>query len=330
MSTVVRERRCATSSCVPWNECTESGACPSYEMHTAIWWHCTTCRLPSRPIRGGTGLCALYNNPSEFKKVVFAVAALLRTDDGLLEQYMTHQFFPVSYLRRCSLEFVQSDDDVVRSLFRQAQAFKRPLKLDEFNKLRMYSSSSSGSSNRRRTRSSIVDDDPFRVLQLPRDTTRIDVHKAYRRLMRQHLRDIDELHAQLAAKKARIEAATEAAERAVEGRIAVQTSHNMQTANNNSNSNSNNSNNNNNNNNNNSDNNDNNDNNNNRARTSSSVVRCQSCKRDCTSDGRETKMCCTSTCLNECHADCVPSDQRGTWQCQQCAGSNVEEQKEQD
>jgi hypothetical protein len=260
-------------------------------------------------------MCVLYDNPSEFKKAVFAVAALLRTDDGLLEQYIASQFFPVSYLRRCSLEFVQSEDDVVCSLFRQAQAFKRPLKLDEFNKLCMDSSSSSGSSNRRRTRSSIVDDDPFRVLQLPRNTTRIDVHKAYRRLMRQHLRDIDELHAQLAAKKARIEAATEAAERAVEGRVAVQTSHNMQTANNNSNNN---------------DSSNNSTSNNHRARTSSTVVRCQSCKRDCTSDGRETKMCCTSTCLNECHADCVPSDQRGTWQCQQCAGSNVEEQKEQD
>ena len=92
----------------------------SYEMLTATLWHCTSCRRPCLLIRGGTG-CVLCTKLQRVEKVVFVVAALLRMDDGLLEQYVAHQFFPVSYLRCCSLMFVQSEDDVVRSFFRQAQ-----------------------------------------------------------------------------------------------------------------------------------------------------------------------------------------------------------------
>lgn len=145
------------------------------------------------------------------------------------------------------------------------------------------------------------------MLQLPPDTTRIDVHKAYRRLMRQHHRHVDALHKQLTAKMVRIEAASEAAKKVIEERATVPSSHHKPA------------------------------NNKNKPRTRAGVVRCQMCKRDCTNDGRNTELCCTECCFNECHSDCVPTDQLGIWCCETCAEMqrstlmrDVEEQKEQE
>ena len=258
-------------------------------------------------------LCAVHDS-TEFKKAVFIVAALLREDDTLLLQYIRDQFFPVSYLRHCLLDFVQRQGDQVVALFRQAkyrwEALGRPLSLAEFDAL--YDSLDVTPQHRTRSSRRVgkrplepVTDDPYQLLQVPRHASKIDVHKACDRRMRQSARELMTLTDRNEEEANNILLAWETIIRQKQtrppctanqqdGTLELVTRHNNTIK---------------------------------KRKTRQGpavryvpVVLCDVCKQDCVSDDMDTRLCREKRCLTECHVNCIPSRTSScwTWCCSQC------------
>ena len=260
-------------------------------------------------------LCAVHDS-TEFKKAVFIVAALLREDDTLLLQYIRDQFFPVSYLRYCLLDFVQRQGDQVLHLFRQAkcrwEALGRPLTSDEFGKL--YDDFDTSPKNRARSaergqrpKKEAVTVDPYKLLQLPRSATVTDIQNAVSRHLKALSRDLKIYRGQnfarrdlfrLVAAKAinqekqtrppctasrqqeSMELSTDQTQLAKKRKV--------------------------------------------RAVTDVRPVTCDVCKQDCVSSGKITRMCLDERCVRECHVQCLSSPAMLLyWRCSQCLNNTM-------
>ena len=99
-----------------------------------------------RPLQGGDDLwwirlCGMHADASFLKKLVFIVSAVLRDDATLLLQFLNPDstFFPVSYLKQCTLHFVMQPN-TVHDLFVAARKMRvnkgQQLTRAEFDSLR--------------------------------------------------------------------------------------------------------------------------------------------------------------------------------------------------
>ena len=256
------------------------------------------------------------HDSTEFKKVVFIVAALLREDDTLLLQYIRDQFFPVSYLRHCLLDFVQSHGDQVLHLFRRAkrrwEALGRPLTSDEFGKL--YDEFDTSSKNRaplvergQRPKNEDVTADPYQLLQVPRSATVTDIQNAVSRHLKALSRDLKiyqeqnfarrDLFRLGAAKAINQEKQTRppcTASRQEES-MDLTTDQNQLAKKRKV-----------------------------RAVTDVRPVTCDICKQDCVSSGKITRMCLDERCVRECHVQCLSSPAMLLyWRCSQCLNNTT-------